>query len=410
MSTISASPNIAAPPFATISPRKGWRRTPSRPGLRRNPTDWLQRHRRGPATESPRGTGDLRRDHWRTDWDSDSGSPLGLQGSGGPAPWRLSFEGARSHKCKAPRFRYTVRACSETEGADDTAFPGYASCAGPRESSMSSQENAVVAIYGAHAGAEEAIEDPEVWIRSKATVDRRQGLPHRRALGGLLQYWRSMQIGTRWTPSGAASGGCCSVPPFLPFQGLARSSSAGPLVTWMIAALESALVVGGFGSIGAALFGMGIPKDSILQYETALRSDRFLLLAHGTAEEVAKARDILQTTKPEAVGCCIGMTPTTSERSDSRPFDEAGLRGPGRESSRLRRRHERIDPAFAPTRSPRQDPHRRGSSHHRGRPCGDPDRFGVFRSRTGSGLRRGSADAEDGRVRTSCSWNRSITA
>ena len=33
-----------------------------------------------------------------------------------------------------------------------------------------------------------------------------------------------------------------------------------------------------------------------MKYETALKSDKFLLLAHGTADEVAKARDILHTT------------------------------------------------------------------------------------------------------------------
>jgi len=33
-----------------------------------------------------------------------------------------------------------------------------------------------------------------------------------------------------------------------------------------------------------------------VKYEAALKSDKFLLLAHGTADEVAKARDILQTT------------------------------------------------------------------------------------------------------------------
>ena len=38
-----------------------------------------------------------------------------------------------------------------------------------------------------------------------------------------------------------------------------------------------------------------------MKYETALKSDKFLLLAHGTADEVAKARDILQTTHPMEV-------------------------------------------------------------------------------------------------------------
>jgi hypothetical protein len=33
-----------------------------------------------------------------------------------------------------------------------------------------------------------------------------------------------------------------------------------------------------------------------VKYEAALKSDKFLLLAHGAADEVAKAKDILQTT------------------------------------------------------------------------------------------------------------------
>jgi hypothetical protein len=54
--------------------------------------------------------------------------------------------------------------------------------------------------------------------------------------------------------------------------------------------------VGGLSALGAGLYSIGIPKDSVVKYETALKSDKFLLLAHGTADEVAKARDILQTT------------------------------------------------------------------------------------------------------------------
>jgi hypothetical protein len=41
---------------------------------------------------------------------------------------------------------------------------------------------------------------------------------------------------------------------------------------------------------------LGISKDSVVKYEAALKSDKFLLLARGTADEVAKARDILRTT------------------------------------------------------------------------------------------------------------------
>ena len=73
---------------------------------------------------------------------------------------------------------------------------------------------------------------------------------------------------------------------------------AGPLVAWIVGALEGAVVVGGLSAIGAGLYSIGIPKDSVLRFETAIKADKFLLVAHGTATEVAKAKDILSTTKP----------------------------------------------------------------------------------------------------------------
>jgi hypothetical protein len=46
---------------------------------------------------------------------------------------------------------------------------------------------------------------------------------------------------------------------------------------------------------------MGIPKDSVIQYETALKTDKFLLLVHGAAPAVEKAREILESTRPVQV-------------------------------------------------------------------------------------------------------------
>ena len=62
-----------------------------------------------------------------------------------------------------------------------------------------------------------------------------------------------------------------------------------------ICALEGAAVGAGTGVVGAALAGIGIPKDSILRYETSLKADKFLLVAHGTPDEVERARGIVQT-------------------------------------------------------------------------------------------------------------------
>jgi hypothetical protein len=70
---------------------------------------------------------------------------------------------------------------------------------------------------------------------------------------------------------------------------------AGPLVSAIVTGLEGAAVVGGLGAIGAGLYSIGIPAHSVLEYERALRADKYLLVAHGTADEVAKAKEIMDT-------------------------------------------------------------------------------------------------------------------
>ena len=72
-------------------------------------------------------------------------------------------------------------------------------------------------------------------------------------------------------------------------------------MAWIIGALEGAVVVGGVSVVGAGLYSLGIPKDSIVTYDTSLKADKFLVMAHGTASEAAKARDIILATDPAEV-------------------------------------------------------------------------------------------------------------
>ena len=44
----------------------------------------------------------------------------------------------------------------------------------------------------------------------------------------------------------------------------------------------SALVIGGLSAVGARPYSFGIPEDSILKYETALKTDKFVLIVHGS--------------------------------------------------------------------------------------------------------------------------------
>jgi len=76
---------------------------------------------------------------------------------------------------------------------------------------------------------------------------------------------------------------------------------AGPIVGWIVGALEGAVVVGGLSALGAGLYSIGIPKDSILQYETAVKSGKYVLIAHGTDIETAHAKNIISRFSPEAL-------------------------------------------------------------------------------------------------------------
>lgn len=75
----------------------------------------------------------------------------------------------------------------------------------------------------------------------------------------------------------------------------------GYLATAIASALEGAIAVGGLSAIGGALSGVGVPKDSVVRYEAALKADSFLVLAHGSAEDMASARSVMDAAKPVSV-------------------------------------------------------------------------------------------------------------
>ena len=75
----------------------------------------------------------------------------------------------------------------------------------------------------------------------------------------------------------------------------------GYLAATAISAVEGAVVFGGMGAIGGAIASIGVPEDSVLQYETAIKADDFLVMAHGDRAEAERARDILATTHPKQI-------------------------------------------------------------------------------------------------------------
>jgi len=87
----------------------------------------------------------------------------------------------------------------------------------------------------------------------------------------------------------------------------------GYLATVAFSAIESAVMVGGLSALGAALYSIGVPKDSVIQYETALKADAFLVMAHGSAEEVSHGREILRTLNPLRVDLHAGVDTATRQ-------------------------------------------------------------------------------------------------
>src|ERR1700679_353603 len=67
----------------------------------------------------------------------------------------------------------------------------------------------------------------------------------------------------------------------------------GYLAAIVASGVENAIIVGGLSALGAALYGLGIPKNSVLQYETDLKADSFLVMARGSTAEVERAQRLL---------------------------------------------------------------------------------------------------------------------
>ncbi len=76
--------------------------------------------------------------------------------------------------------------------------------------------------------------------------------------------------------------------------GLGVMAMAGPVVSALVSSLESAVVVGGLSALGAAMVELGLQKDQVIKYEVAIKADQFVLLVHGSNEEIERAHSVLE--------------------------------------------------------------------------------------------------------------------
>ena len=157
--------------------------------------------------------------------------------------------------------------------------------------------NSVVAIYETHEQAEHAIKElQQAGIDMKSlSIASRDTHTDEHVVG----YYNAGDRMLYWGKLGAIWGGFWGLlfgSAFFWVPGVGPLLVAGPIVGWIVGALEGAVVTGGVSALGAALFSIGIPKNSVMQYETEVKNGKIILVAHGTHEDVQAAKDILQQT------------------------------------------------------------------------------------------------------------------
>jgi uncharacterized membrane protein len=161
-----------------------------------------------------------------------------------------------------------------------------------------SEKNSVVAVFESHKQAEEAVRElqKDGFDMKKLSIVGKDYHTDEHVVG----YYNTGDRMMCWGKLGAFWGGLWGMlfgSAFFFVPGVGPILAAGPLVTWIVGALEGAVMTGGLTALGAGLYSIGIPKNSILQYETEVKNGKLLLVAHGTADEVERARDLLHQTQ-----------------------------------------------------------------------------------------------------------------
>jgi uncharacterized membrane protein len=156
------------------------------------------------------------------------------------------------------------------------------------------KNDTVVAVFATHDEADAAVrnlakegfalKDLSVVGKGYHTEDHAVGFYN---IGDRVRFWgkRGLMWGGLW---GMFFGGL-----FLTIPVVGHVIILGYLAVVAASAVEGAVTVGGLSAVGAALASIGVPHDSVVQYETVLKADSFLVMAHGTADEMTRAHALL---------------------------------------------------------------------------------------------------------------------
>jgi hypothetical protein len=155
--------------------------------------------------------------------------------------------------------------------------------------------NIAVGIYPTHVEAENVIRGLEKsgFDMKKLSIVGKDYHTDEHVVG----YYSTGDRMMAWGKFGAFWGGLWGLlfgSAFFLIPGVGPMLMAGPLVAAIVSGLENVAVVGGVSALVAALVSIGVPKSNAIEYETELVAGKFVLIVHGTKEETARAKTLLQ--------------------------------------------------------------------------------------------------------------------
>ncbi len=172
-----------------------------------------------------------------------------------------------------------------------------------------SSHNAVVAVFKHHHPAEDAVKKlaeagfditkVNIVGRGCHTEEKVVGFYN---AGDRIKFWGKYGAfwGSLW---GLFAGGLfMTVPVIGPIVVL------GHLGAIVLGAVEGAVLGGGLSALGAALASIGIPNNSVVEYEAAVKTDSFLVMIDGSLSEMERAKTILAAAKPSQLDVHEGVS------------------------------------------------------------------------------------------------------
>ena len=181
----------------------------------------------------------------------------------------------------------------------------------------STQHDAVVAVFTLHTDAEAAVRKlaGDGFDMTHFSIVGKGYHSEEKVIG----FYNTGDRMKFWGKNGAIWGGIWSLffgGAMLTVPVIGQVMVLGHLAAMVVAAVEGAILVGGVSALGAALFSIGIPKDSVLQYEQAVKTDGFLVVGHGAVDEMTRAKVVLDASNPKRLDVHEGMkTPVPVEPS-----------------------------------------------------------------------------------------------